>query len=485
MILQPERSARGDPDKWRMLLWSIPAAVVLLCWLVAACLGPRPFARFNIVLEILFGAFVGIWGLWRFFQWLSRHDLFAPWIAFPIAYVVWFSIGLASIEDEPDPPPYGAIILGLVCYLAGVAAARDWRHGVNASHLQFGDDWSIQRFAPLLLAVGALTFLAYLAVGFQVGIPGLRSNPGEARLDLLKHTITQTFFVLGAWTVLVFLATRLWTTNQNLTTKVMLWLALAVTSALILTLGSRGNLLQPVATVLVARHYLCRRTKIGMTLLLAAVVFVAASALGWARDTMAYTSSTLRDLQFDPSSLYYLYYYISTPVATLGQIIERIPRYVPFQHGSLSFGALTSLLPGYHNESSDMFFRRILGSEFIGFGQPATLLGPMYGDFGMTGIVLQMFGLGILYTRMYSWMSRRPTFHRALMYAWVSQVILYSLFGSLLTFVTILLAPMGWILLDRFLRVPRAAGSSLAPAIATTGGHQDRVSGSRRPAGEP
>jgi oligosaccharide repeat unit polymerase len=314
-----------------------------------------------------------------------------------------------------------------------------------------------------------LTLLGYLSVGWQVGVPGFRSDAGEARLDLLKHTSTQTFFVLGAWTIIVFLATRLWVRGQKTVSKVELWLALVVTSLLILSLGSRGNLFQPIATVLIARHYLHRRTKIGLTSLGVAVAFVAASALGWARDTMAYTSSTLRDLEFNPASLYYLYFYISTPVRTLGEIMQRIPRYVPYQHGYLSFGALASALPGFHNESSDMFFRRILGSEFIGFGQPATLLGPMYGDFGMTGVALQMFGVGIFYVWMYSWMCRRPTFFRAVMYAWVSQVIIYGLFGSLLPFITGLVAPLGWILLDRIIRLPPVGTRSLSSAIARTG----------------
>jgi len=152
-------------------------------------------------------------------------------------------------------------------------------------------------------------------------------------------------------------------------------------------------------------------------------------------------------------------------VTTLRDIVDIIPKAVPYQQGYLSFGALTSLLPGHH-VSSDMFFRQILGLDFVGFGQPATLLGPMYGDFGILGIVLQMTILGFAFTRLYYRMLRKGETITALLYAWTSHAILFSLFGSLFTYFILAAVPVGWLLFGKLLRSPdRASGNKLSEAF--------------------
>src|SRR5258706_10134807 len=97
----------------------------------------------------------------------------------------------------------------------------------------------------------------------------------------------------------------------------------------------------------------------------------------------------------------YAYLYVRQPVETLEEVIRVIPRTNPYQHGMLSCDALRTLLPGHH-EMSDMFFKQILGSDFVGGGQPATLLGPLYGGFGLAGIVLGMFAVGVVVARTHS-----------------------------------------------------------------------------------
>lgn len=181
-----------------------------------------------------------------------------------------------------------------------------------------------------------------------------------------------------------------------------------------------------------------------------------ASYFGWARDAMGYGESSLGNLQFNGQGLFYLYFYVRNTVTTLRDVMATIPHTVPYQGGYLSFGALASILPGHH-VSSDMFFRQILGLNFLGFGQPATLLGPMYGDFGLIGIISEMFAFGMIYARVYSWMSQRRSVLAVLIYAWISQTALFSLFGALLTYAITIVIPLGWILLNLCLRTRNIA----------------------------
>jgi oligosaccharide repeat unit polymerase len=117
----------------------------------------------------------------------------------------------------------------------------------------------------------------------------------------------------------------------------------------------------------------------------------------------------------------------------------------------LTFQPLQILLPGHHL-SSDFFFKTVLGSDFEGAGQPATLLGPFYGDFGLFGIVIGMFGFGALSASVYRWMLKRQTVTSVLVYAWLVKIAIFSLFLSVFEFPSDLWIPVCWLLLDRFLR---------------------------------
>jgi oligosaccharide repeat unit polymerase len=100
---------------------------------------------------------------------------------------------------------------------------------------------------------------------------------------------------------------------------------------------------------------------------------------------------------------------------------------------------------------SDIFFKQILGSDFVGGGQPATLLGPLYGDFGLAGIVLGMFLVGVLVSTAHRWMLKGPTVFRVLIYSWLMQTVLFSLFGALIPYITTLWIPLFWWFLDAVL----------------------------------
>src|SRR5258708_33883237 len=126
-------------------------------------------------------------------------------------------------------------MLGLVCYVTGVWMARIiWREETHVSLPSFRDDWSSERFRMLLLAITVVAFGAYLLIGVQMGIPGFHFSAAEKRLDLIRYGKSQSIFLCGAWTVIVFLSTRLWIRNQAQATKAKILLAVVVASLLVL-----------------------------------------------------------------------------------------------------------------------------------------------------------------------------------------------------------------------------------------------------------
>ncbi len=126
-------------------------------------------------------------------------------------------------------------------------------------------------------------------------------------------------------------------------------------------------------------------------------------------------------------------------------MVRQIPAVTPFQYGRLSFSFVTQLLPGRH-PSSDFFFKDLLGHEFIGLGELASILGPFYADFGLTGVFRGMFFSGFLSRSLYQEMMRGSVIG-ALLYCYFWQVLVASVYGSLITYVIEVLIPIGWIMI--------------------------------------
>jgi oligosaccharide repeat unit polymerase len=377
---------------------------------------------------------------------MDLKDLFSPLAAFPVAYALWFSFGTPSLSEGAGRiGMYSA--LGLVCYLLGVAATRSKGRWAQSSASACHDEWDGTFFFRIIAGLSVLAAGSYLYIVTRMGIPALSPDAGELRLRLGDYGPEIQVLLTSSYTALLFLAAFLWKNPQGRAVRLACFLWMGLLSLALLSLGSRGFLTVPLLTAVIARHYVRKPLRIVTLFALGAVLFVGLGLYGYTRDTLL-SQGTL-DVGVDGSMagrlfpFIYLYLYIVQPVDTLEQVTEMIPRKVAYQHGELTFGALRTVLPGHH-EMSDMFFKKILGSDFIGGGQPATLLGPFYGDFGLSGIVLGMFTLGILLTLLYSWMRARPTLFRVLIYAWSMQTALFSLFGAIFPYITTLWLPLFW-----------------------------------------
>jgi oligosaccharide repeat unit polymerase len=397
--------------------------------------------------------------------WFGRRELFSPLIAFPVAYCVWFALGSLTLFDDRGAKVLQYSGAGLACYLAGVLLTG-WRSALRPPRPVFRNDWEGSRFWPVIGTLGITALLSYLFIVSQVGIVALDPEAAERRLELVKFGPFEAVLFTASWTIVVFVTAQLWTRQDRPGIRRLAWIGLGVICVILLSLGSRGYLFVPVLTAVVARHYLRKRFHILKLGLLALVIFICLSFYGYTRDaTLSQGSLSLKnggaaELAIFPAI--YAYLYVRQPVETLQEVIRVIPRTIPYQNGMLSFDALRTLLPGHH-EMSDMFFKQILGSDFVGGGQPATLLGPLYGDFGLTGILVGMFAVGVIVARVHAWMLAVPTVFRVLIYAWLMQTVLFSLFGALIPYITTLWIPLFWFLLDAVLLrrpafVPRRLG---------------------------
>lgn len=395
--------------------------------------------------------------------WSFEHDLFSPVVAFPIAYVLWFALGSIDWIEAPsifsfglfDPIPktmwayYG---LGIAGYLCGTFALRS-----AGNDIEKPSQWDLRRTQIVVVGLCFMILVCWIALAAQFGVPGLRSSAAELRLRVRGPFYL--LFLLTAWTAFLFIPVSHWQSSKKGRTSI-LWILVFAIAILLSSFAGRSNIFVPLLTLIIARHYCAHRINLSRILAVGLVLFVALSLFGYARD-FAESEDSLDWLPMVgiPQPLVPVAYagvYVRYSIATFRDVTQMIPAHVPFQHGAISLAPFRTFLPG-HQEMSDVFFKNLLGNDFVGVGQPATLLAPFYADFGTAGVFFGMVGYGLLVAICYRKMKQRAGPLRILMYAWVLQSGLFGLFANVFPYITTILVPLAWLGLDRLVTVREQA----------------------------
>jgi oligosaccharide repeat unit polymerase len=401
---------------------------------------------FVFLLLLLLSAGV-VWIVWRIAakanEWTLLGDFFAPQVAFPIAYVVWFTLGSIDVIDLPDSISFGAFApipprmwlyygVGLIGYLAGLFLL--WP-GVSSRRTPSSarNNWEPSAFWVVASLLACSTFVSYGALAYMYGIPSMHASAEEIRLKWVGWT--HTVFICSAWLLIILTPVYIWGQRASRTEKILSALLVAFVTLLLLSTAGRTNVVVPFLTVLVGMHYLRVHLSLKRMLLVGMLALAVLGLFGYARDSVFGES--------DPGSWLsaagvpewivpplYGVLYVRYSIATFRDIADAIPLHVPYQAGALTFEPLAHLLLRTTQGTSDLFFKNILGNDFVGGGQPATLLGPLYGDFGLPGVFVGMLLFGVIagwtYLRMFRF--QRPI--DVILYAWVLQTGLFGLFAG-------------------------------------------------------
>jgi oligosaccharide repeat unit polymerase len=390
-----------------------------------------------------------------------KIDVFSPLVAFPVAYVLWFGLGSLTFLLDANPPRYLYFVLGLLAYLAGTLVIV--RRGTGVRGVWGPPEripWNASYFRFMMLVFFLLMAGSYLLLIAQIGIPGIHADVLFQREALGLHHYLLNAIESSALTLMFFAAADLWSVERVLSPFVSGGM-LGLGTLMLSSLGNRGFLVAPVLTLLVLRHYWKKAIPAKRLMVIFVVMFVVSVAYDYARAraiTNKVGDGAWNEVLFS-SGAFTLY----TSLSNFRDVVQAIPTEVPYQHGYLTFGALLQVLPGHH-ESSDEFFKRILANDFVGGGQPGSLLAPFYGDFGLMGILVGMFLFGAFSAKVYGWMGKKPSLLRMLLYSWTVQTALFSLYGALVTYISTLWLPFLWWILHRWM--------SSAPEAIEGGSHR-------------
>ena len=445
------------------------AGIATLCTLfvvLAAVFDLDPYLVIAILLAV-----VVLSALPKVVPWVAHKtrnlDLFAPWVGFPIAYIFWFVGGSINFIEAPseiafgsfDPIPawmYGLYAWGLAGYFAGIAGGRFLpTRKVKAAQPQI--DMAKMQTIVRWLVIGAVFF--WLLTVVQFGLPILNpATAGEARLAF--HGPSYQGFIILSWTAFVFSPVYIWARGGK---RRFDWFWVVCVpfglTLLLFSLGARANVVAPFVTLIIARYYFRRQAawKIVAAALIAFCVF---SLFGYFREAASSDQGALELLGLPAPAIPFIYsgLYVRYTVAALRDITQMIPSHFPYQYGYISTLPFATFLPG-HQDMSDIFFKNMLGREFAGSGQPATLLAPLYADFGWPGVFLGMSAYGALLSWTFRKAQEKPTMANVILYAWWLENVLFGLYANGFAYINVYLMPLIFAALFRVARsgeqVPR------------------------------
>jgi hypothetical protein len=322
--------------------------------------------------------------------------------------------------------------------------------------------WDERRFWLLLIVAMTATFIAWLIITLQEGIPLFSPNVEELRASLpTRHHMLFQIQVAGANFLLPLLFAYRWSMRPRKLVSAVLWLLSLVDAFILISGGNRGTIIPPLLTILILRHFLIRPWRLSRVAPVAVCALILTGMSGYYRSLQYFGESfisTQVDLGVPPALQPFvsIYFSIRAPLTTFRDVRTMIPKIVPYQLGGLTFGSVMQLLPGRH-PSSDYFFKDVLGHEFTGFGEPASMLGTFYADFGMAGVLICMAGIGVMASWLYGSMLKEVRLHWLLVYAYILQKLISGIYGSLFEYVVEILLPVSWFFTLKYFAQPPVA----------------------------
>lgn len=405
----------------------------------------------SLVMEVGF-PFLGVWILLR-----KTGDRFAPSVLFPAIYLFWFWLGTIPIlvydrvtaaTSSINDRVWFYCLLGLIGYLSGTLVVRS--HATDDSRLRdVRGAWQERHLLLFFSALAVGIVVTWLSIVASEGIPVFRADIDTLRLEIPERHRFPFQVMVGLSNLmmpLIFL--YIWSSRQARFRKCLYFFS-GLIVLMIASLGNRGLVLPSLLTIFALRHYLVKRWPVRYIVTAGLVILPVLSISGYYRSLQHFGPTYVIDLlnmglpvPLQPFTNIYLY--VRAPVETFRHVLAVIPSVTSYQQGGLTFGFLAQLLPGRH-PSSDFFFKNLLGHTFEGFGEPASILGTFYADFGPLGVVTGMFCVGVLIKALHVQMFQ-GSLGWLLAYCFLWQKLIEGLYGSLFTYVIEIILPVTWII---------------------------------------
>jgi hypothetical protein len=335
--------------------------------------------------------------------------------------------------------------IGLVAIYAGYYWRRSASLGSALPSFQPG--WSSRRAWVAIAALLAIGIVGFLSLRPAIGT-GPRSHlaKGGSKFAFIAVNFLNIASVIVIADVLTGWPADRWQPSLRTVLKaVVATVIVAGNSLLLWQLDGRGRAFGIIIVAVFLFHYLFRRFSFSAGMGLFTVIKAIPS---WAIALL--TSIIALDFSGFASELASPYLFRASPYTSFNNIVvlfAGVPERLGFQGGVTFLSAFFELVPAQpFPETQVVYNQAFLPSWGTGAGVPVTLLGELYLNFGLLGIVVGLFVVGIVMRAIYEWLvSDRAT---------AASLVLFSLLTN------------GFLLLGNFSNTFPKLGMKLLPMLA-------------------
>ncbi len=367
-----------------------------------------------------------------------RKVIVLPWII--VTTPMLLGAGLANLDLIPSIispwslKTHQIVIAGTLALALGSFTMRNIRGTmvVGAKDVIW-DEYTLVR---VLIFVTFVAFCANMLEFLIAGqIPLFAADPDHARLIASKNGFIHVFSVLSGH--LVPIASLILLTGKDLkknTRRILVAIIIINFTVLILWIA-RGMLIYPIVTA-VAMNYLLNQSTFTLkkTVTILAVFILIISGVKYVRDVTRFgpdmggprnrnVSSFARTI-IESSSILYLT--ITLNYEILNRYAATIPALAPHSHGRIIGSNLIAYIPGTGRPYSELELQnKVLKKNEHDLGLTSTLFGIPFLDFGLPGVLIISFFVGLLYKSVWHRMFEKGTPESIFFYGYLISMTIF------------------------------------------------------------
>lgn len=333
-------------------------------------------------------------------------DIFAPWVLFPIIYILYFSFGSLKLTIYPSPTTKSVVLafMSLIFYLFGSYVAlsfeNDLRANMKNNNYILKDSIIKAVRAGIILSL-VLIFAAIIIQSLKYGIPIL--NPvirGGQSINLLPSGILYAFFVMLPLSLCLYMASKR-TYSASKSYLIIIFILGAVAT---LFTAYRSIIVLYSLTFFISINYLFR--KISYRLLLLFAAFIGFAIIGiqqyrlYKTYGLYYTNAYFSHINPGryPDALIAAHLPCHEGATVFSDIVN-FSSFFGSLHGKFTISIFETILPGI--QMGPRTFISLLRETSLASSTTPSILGGPYLDFGVLGIAFFMFLVGLLLTFLY------------------------------------------------------------------------------------
>lgn len=362
-------------------------------------------------------------GLLSYFMATGKRDFFEPLVIFAFTNVRFLSRPLyLAITGEPSTlvtpffTPEESIrhtnwvltlnLLGIISYLAGYYSKLSSYVSKKIPH--YPHKWSKKRLKKIVLVYAIIGVSSFIAVMWMNGGPKYILEHLYQRRTLFagKH-----YFIWGSTLIAISFLVYASYIMAKIKRGILFVPPLIAISLIYFLFGGRGTVLSIIALFTMIYHYLVKRLGFGILLTICIGLILLAIVLGEFRaKTAGY--SILKDRE-DVSvvDMFEAYLrtatYFDSAILAVKGVDEGL---IPLQYGKTYLGLLANPIPrALWPEKPSSSEDKIVGDAYFGpntveYHTPCGFVGTTYMNFGVSGILLGFWLLGIFHKGLYNYM---------------------------------------------------------------------------------